>query len=229
MSNENDAIVFGTFKEELKNRFLCSVEIDGQKELCYIPSSCRLSNFLDLTDKTVLLKPTIGKGTRTKYSVYAVQLRGKNVLLNLSQPNKLIKNQLHRRYFSYLGTRKIIKSEVGIEDYKADIYIEDTKTIIEIKSLLCFERVALFPTVYSERAIEQLYRLYSLLGKGYKVCYLFMSLNPTVKEITINKKTIEFANIFKKCRQNGMQCDAFSIGLNTQYQPELKKHIKLVF
>ena len=44
----------GIFKKELKNRFLCLVEIDGEDTLCYIPSSCRLSNFIDLTGKEVL-------------------------------------------------------------------------------------------------------------------------------------------------------------------------------
>lgn len=227
MSNENDAIVFGTFKEELKNRFLCSVEIDGQKELCYIPSSCRLSNFLDLTDKTVLLKPTISKGTRTKYSVYAVKLHGKYVLLNLSQPNKLVKDQLHRRYFSYLGTRKTIKTENMIEGYKADLFIEETNTIIEIKSFLCFEQSSKFPTVYSERAIEQLNKLKSLLNHGYKVCYLFMSLGSTVKTVSINMHMPEYAEAFNQCLQLGMQYDAFTIKLNEQFQPEIKKRISV--
>ena len=45
----------GIFKEELKNRFLCLVEVDGEDTLCYIPSSCRLSNFVSMAGKTVLL------------------------------------------------------------------------------------------------------------------------------------------------------------------------------
>lgn len=225
MPNENDAIVFGTFKEELKNRFLCSVVIDGVEELCYIPSSCRLSNFLDLTNKTVLLKPTVSKGTRTKYSVYAVELHGQYVLLNLSQPNKLIKEQLYRRYFSYLGTRKTIKTETMIKGYKSDLFIEDTNTIIEIKSFLCFEQFALFPTVHSERAIEQLYKLKSLLENGYRVCYLFMSLNSMVKSVSINMHMSEYVEAFKQCMQLGMQYDAYTIKLNEQFQPEIKKRI----
>ena len=49
--------IYGTFQMEIKNRFLCSVNIDGKDETCYIPSSCRLSNFIDMTGRTVLLKP----------------------------------------------------------------------------------------------------------------------------------------------------------------------------
>lgn len=229
MTKDNNAVVFGTFKKEIKNRFLCSVLIDGQEELCYIPSSCRLSNFLDLTDKTVILKPTISKNTRTKYSVYAVKTQGQYVLLNLSQPNKLVRDQLHRRYFSYLGSRKKIKTEVGIDGYKTDLFIEDTMTIIEIKSILCFDRSALFPTVYSERAIDQLYKLYSLLKNGCNVCYLFMSLNPIVRDISINERMSEYMDIFHKCIQQGMHYDAFTIKLNDQYKPELKKRIELKY
>ena len=62
----------GIFKEELKNRFLCLVEIDGEDTLCYIPSSCRLSNFIDLTGREVLVLPVLSPDARTKYSVYAL-------------------------------------------------------------------------------------------------------------------------------------------------------------
>lgn len=60
----------GIFKEELKNRFLCRVEVDGEDTLCYIPASCRLSNFIDLTGREVLVSPVLSSDARTKYSVY---------------------------------------------------------------------------------------------------------------------------------------------------------------
>ena len=229
MSNEKDAFVFGTFKEELKNRFLCSVIIGDQEEICYIPSSCRISNFINPTDKPVILKPTISKSTRTRYSLYAVKLHGRYILLNLSQPNKLIGEQLNRRYFSFLGKRKNIKTEIVIEGYKADLFVEDTNTIIEIKSIISLDRIALFPSVYSERAINQLYELYSLLQKDYNVLYLYISLNPTVKGIYIDNNMTEYKKIFNECLQKGMSSDAFAIALNNQLQPEIKKRIPLYF
>ena len=63
----------GIFKEELKNRFLCRVEVDGEDTLCYIPASCRLSNFIDLTGREVLVSPVLSSDARTKYSVYEVK------------------------------------------------------------------------------------------------------------------------------------------------------------
>ena len=79
MIKENDIVtkkgqkfIIGKFLKELKNRFLCEVEIDGNVEECYVPSSCHLSNFLQLKGKRVLLVPTQGKSPRTKYALYAV-------------------------------------------------------------------------------------------------------------------------------------------------------------
>ena len=49
-------LVYGTFIEEVKNRFLCKVKIQDEIIECYIPSSCRLENFIRLNGSTVLLK-----------------------------------------------------------------------------------------------------------------------------------------------------------------------------
>ena len=44
----SDNFKTGIFIRELKNRFLCEVEIDSESVVCYVPSSCHLSNFLKL-------------------------------------------------------------------------------------------------------------------------------------------------------------------------------------
>lgn len=64
-----DRFVSGIFKRELKNRFLCEVAINNQDNICYVPSSCHLSNFLSLENKKVILIPTSSKNTRTQYSL----------------------------------------------------------------------------------------------------------------------------------------------------------------
>lgn len=74
--NSNE-IVEGYFIRELKNRFLCEVEVNSELAVCYVPSSCHLSNFLDLQGKRVLLLPNRSKNTRTKYSLFAVPLQKK--------------------------------------------------------------------------------------------------------------------------------------------------------
>ncbi len=216
--------IHGVFKAEIKNRFLCSVDINGENTICYIPSSCRLSNFFDLTDKEVLLKPIKTLNSRTRYSVYAVKFKRTYILVKLSSVNALIDSQLHRRHFSFLGKRKNKLREVKIEDYKSDIYIKDTNTILEIKSILSFEKITVFPSVYSERAILQLQAISRLLDKGYKACYVLVSLNPCVKEILLNPKNSTFYSLFLKCLNTGMECCAFSLRL-IDGEPELYSKI----
>ena len=205
--------VQGVFKNELKNRFLCLVEIDGKDTLCYIPSSCRLSNFVDLIGKDVLLTSNTSATTRTRYAVYALRVRGQFILLNMSQANRVIERNIRNRRFSFLGQRKNVKKEYSIDNYKSDIYIEDSHTVIEVKSILSFEKYSSFPTVYSQRAIDQLAKLSNLLNKGYRVCYIFVSLSSMVKEVKINEEIAEYHRLFIECSNKGMRSKGYTLKL----------------
>jgi len=154
MQIETNGIIEGIFREEVKNRFRCVVSVDGTDKLCYISSSCRLSNFIELKNRTVLLQPNTSAVSKTKYSVFAIKGERDYILLNLATANAVIEDQLYRRYFSFLGKRKRRQREVTVEGYKTDIYINDTDTIIEVKTILSENTEAIFPTVYSERALK---------------------------------------------------------------------------
>ncbi len=221
-----DTCIQGIFKKEIKNRFLCLVNVDGVDVVCYIPSSCRLSNFLDLSNRIVLLKPVITKNARTKYSVYAVKYGRNYILLNLSQSNRVIEEQIGRRYFSFLGKRKSVSRETTVSGYKSDLFIRDTNTIVEIKSILAFERETLFPTVYSERSLKQLVNILRLLDEGYKVCYIFVSLNPRVKVLEINRDISDFFDLFCKCAKKGMQYCGYSVRLENS-EPTLYAQVSI--
>ena len=106
------------------------------------------------------------------------------------------------------------------------IFIHDTNTLIEIKSTLSFSKKSTFPTVYSERAVKQLTEISRLLDEGYRACYILVSLNPSVKEITINSEIEDYYKEFMKCIEKGMTYCAFSIRLHEQ-TPELYAKIKI--
>lgn len=222
----NSKYVQGIFKSELNNRFLCLVDVDGCDTLCYIPSSCKLSNFVDLTNKTVLLVPNASKNARTKYSVYAVYTGRQYVLLSLQQANKIIENSIHSRRFSFLGKRTKVKAEYKIGGYKSDLFIGDSNTIIEIKSILSFEKNSIFPSVYSQRAFDQLVILEQLLDEGYNVYYYLVSLNPSVKCISLNNEAPEFCELFQRCVQSGMIVKGFSIKLKDN-EPYIYSNLRI--
>lgn len=210
LDSENE-LLEGKFIAEDKSRFLCTVCLDGKEHLCYVPSSCKLGNLIDLKGRTVLLKRNASTKARTEYAIYAVKYGQQYILLNLAQVNKVIAEQIHRRYFSFLGKRNSVQHEKYIEGYRSDLYIQDTNTLIEIKTLLTLEKVAAFPSVYSERSIEQLKKLSLLLDEGYKVCYLVVSLTTKVKEIQLNSEFSDFCELFQECVQKGMMVKLVSL------------------
>ena len=205
----------GVFLRESKNRFLCEVMSKGSITECYIPSSCRLDNFLDLSGKEVILSKNKTKNSRTIYRVNAVKHKKSYIILNTSIANELIYNNLNLRRFSFLGPRKEAFKEKILGSYKTDIFIKDkvSGTIIEIKSIISTDNEALFPTVYSKRAIEQLQSIYTLLLQGYSACYFFISLNPYVNRIELNSDIKEYHALLNKCVQLGMVLKGYNCKL----------------
>ena len=227
IQNGNSSYISGIFVKELKNRFLCEVKIDGKVEECYVSSSCHLSNFLQLKGKKVVLIPTQGKNPRTKYALYAAPYRRNYIILNTSLSNVAIEKGIHNRRFSYLGKRSNVQKEHSIEGYKADLYIPQTKTIVEIKSVLSENDEAVFPTVFSERTQNQLKSIQEMLEKGYKVVFIIVSLNPYIKKLTIDIST-EFYSELTRCIEKGMEIRAYTSHLK-DYEIEIKKQIPLLY
>lgn len=211
--NANQEYKEGVFVQELKNRFLCEVLIDGALTVCYVPSSCRLGNFLSLAGKRVLLIPTKDKKARTSYSLFAIPYKHSYVLLNPSMANVAVLKSIRGRRFSFLGDRQDVRREHIVKGYKTDLFIEQTKTIIEVKSVIALGNTAVFPTVYSERSQAQLTTIYNLLACGYKAALFIVSLNPYITSISVDPA----APLFQEIQQNvaaGMICKAFSCRLS---------------
>lgn len=219
--------VWGTFVRELKNRFLCEVVIDGETIECYVPSSCRLGNFIDLQGKRVLLLPTEASNARTKLALFAVPYKHNYILLNISKVNKLIEDNINRRYFSSLGRRSKIFREHQIGSYKSDLYIAESQTMLEVKSILSLEQSALFPTVYSQRTLNQLKEISKLIDDGYNAALIIVSLNPYVKNIKIDYSS-PFYLALMDCVNKGMQVIAVSLYTHTD-MIKIKKRIDIEF
>ena len=218
--------IIGKFVSEDKNRFLCTVEVNGAKETCYIASSCRLDNFINLSGKIVLLKPTKGKDASTNYSVFAVKHKRNYILLNTSFANKAIENAMYSRKMSVLGRRVEVKREFTVENYKTDFYIPNSNTIVEVKSVISVTDKAQFPTVYSERTLKQLQTIEGLLQKGYTAHLVIVSLNPYVKELEIHKNT-EFYELLSRCMSFGLRLEAFSCKLTDDGSTQIDKKIPI--
>lgn len=221
--NSSEKLKEGIFIKECKNRFICEVMVEDEAIECYVPSSCRLDNFIDLQGKRVLLLPTEAPTARTRYSLFAVPYKRNHILLNIGKVNSVVERDLNKRYFSILGKRSKVYREYKIGSYKSDLFINDSKTLLEVKSVLSLEKSALFPTVFSQRTLDQLKEISALLDSGYNAILIIASLSPYVEMIQIDHSS-PFYEAIKPCVEKGMQLLGVSLHI-TQGEAQIKKRI----
>ncbi|MDU4694235.1 MAG: DNA/RNA nuclease SfsA [Paenibacillus sp.] len=209
-------ITKGIFVQESKNRFLCSVLIDGQVHECYVPSSSRLENYLKLQNREVLLTKNQSKKKRTEYSLFAVKYYNKYILLNLNMLNSITQFMIQENIIKSLSGFSI-KREQFVNGYKTDLLLENAegvRNIIEIKGIISSKQEVKFPSVSSDRAVFQLSRIKELLQLGEKVTYIIVSLSPTVKRIRLDETFGEYYHGFKECLDLGMHTQAFTVNFH---------------
>lgn len=215
----------GIFISERKNRFICEVLVEGETIECYVPSSCRLDNFIDLHGKRVLLLPTEAPSARTKFSLFAVPYKRNYILLNIGKVNSIIEHNINKRYFSSLGSRSKILRECTIDSYKSDLFIANSNTILEIKSVLSLGKTAVFPTVFSQRTLDQLKKISILMDKGYHAAFIIASLSPYVEQIKIDRASL-FYEALRPCIEKGMHLLAVSLYISNS-EAQIKKKINI--
>jgi DNA-binding sugar fermentation-stimulating protein len=219
-------VVEGTFIKESKNRFLCEVLINGKIEECYVPSSSRMENYLNLKNKKVLLTINKDKNSRTRYALFAVKYFNKYILLNLNMVNDFLRNYIA---FTELKEPVLdnIKKETIIEGYKTDLFIIETATtkekIIEAKGIIDIRKNIVFPKINSERAIRQLIYIESLLNNNHRVEYYFVSLSPIIKCVTINNSYQEYYRRLNNCLSKGLKLKGISVHLCSDMKVSYKR------
>lgn len=207
--DNRDKLIEGKFIDEIKNRFLCLVEINGESEICYVPSSSRMDNYIDLKGKSILLSCNKNPKAKTNYSLYAVKEQNSWVLLNTNMINGLFLPWLTDN-----NPGANIVSEYQISDsYRCDYYISKlySQKIIEIKSILSTEMHTRYPKVWSQRLLRQLHDINNLLQQGVEVDFYFAVLNVNTSKIEVNNEFVDIKDAFDKCIQNGLNISYFSI------------------
>ncbi|WP_284907569.1 DNA/RNA nuclease SfsA [Bacillus sp. lyk4-R2A-2] len=218
----------GIFVSEYKNRFLCNVLIDNEMVECYVPSSSRIQNYLDLKDCEVLLTKNKSSKSRTSLSLFAVNIQQSFVILNLNKVNSIIEELINRREIYKDNIFNVCREKVLENKYKSDLYLVDTEgnteIIIEAKGIISDQRDVYFPQVNSERSLEQLIKINELLLDGKKVHYYFVSLSPFTKKIHL-KEDSDYTMLLKKCIVHGLEIKPLRIlydGRSIQHDEEIK-------
>ena len=217
----------GIFVREDTFRFHCRVLVDGIERLCYMPANCKLEKIVSLAGREVYLNEYEGISDKFEYVVQAVKYKNAIVLINLNYLNRVVEKQFYRKIFNFIGERREIRREFSFGKYKSDFWIQNSNTIIEVKSLLSWESIAEYPIKKVERSINQLDNIMELLKDGYSFYYFIFSLSPYVKEIHIGKEN-KYGIMLQECQKKGVVIIAFSIGYRKD-KFYVKKQIPIVF
>lgn len=189
------------FLEESQGRFLGKVIIEGKVEECYISSSSKLGKYIDLKRKKVLLESTLGKNTRTKYKLFAVEHENNYILLNLNESNEILE-----QYFIKMGIKEnLISREFQCDNgLKTDLKIGSDQ-FIEVKTVISCGSKAVFPGEYSERFIRQLKQYQELLSRKCKVELAIMLFNEQTKDIVLNNECVDACKEMASALDKGMK------------------------
>lgn len=167
---------------ENKGRFLCEIEIDEKIEFAHVPNSAKLSKYLDIINKNILVVKNANPKAKTKYQLVAVESDdGQWIVVNLNMLNKII-----AEYYEMKGY--IVQREKVLSDsYKCDLIIEDAegkKTVCEVKGIIANTDNAIFPMYSGGRTVRQLEYLRKILkNQDVTVKYIFVALDNGIKNI----------------------------------------------
>ncbi len=187
------------------NRFVATVNVDGQDELCHVKNTGRLKELL-LPNATVYLESNNNPERKTKYSLVAVENRGRIVNVDSTSPNKVFYEWVRAGHFVENPT--LVKPEATFGNSRFDCYIEaDNKRIFaEVKGVtLKQNNTALFPDAPTERGVKHLRELIECTKQGYEAYIVFIVAMKGCRDFSPNKERHKkFADTLAECEKVGV-------------------------
>ena len=196
------------FIRESRQRFLCTVLLENEEIECYVSSSSKLSQYINLENFRVLLSKNKASKLRTLYTLEAAEIsRGNYVYLNLNKVNQLFENHLVN---NGILERSIYREKKVSDNLKVDFYI-DMQGYYEIKALLNGTDDIEFRDTSSNRLQRQLSEYIKLLKSGQTVTFAFVALSSNIKHFKWNSEKMKLKELFAEATTRGLQTQAFSI------------------
>ncbi|WP_299143786.1 DNA/RNA nuclease SfsA [uncultured Dialister sp.] len=184
------------------NRFVCHVEINGEKVLCHMPNPGRMREFL-FPGVTLYLTPN-RKGLRTAYRVVGCKKGSHIFYLDTTKANDvaawLVQNHKIPGWENYF----LAGREVTMGDSRFDLLLGDPETgetfPVEVKSCsLSGEHGAMFPDAPTERGRKHLTHLVEMERAGEHAGLLVLVHYKDARWFLPNYHTdLPFAEEFRK-------------------------------
>jgi len=196
---------------ERPNRFLGVVDIDGRKELCFIPNPGRMHELMVPNARVYLLEKR-GEHRKTRYDMVLVDYGGVMVGVDSRLPNKLLAEAVNagrlNDFRGYTGE----KTEPVFHDSRLDLVLSDgqKRVMVETKSCTLVEDgVALFPDAPTKRGARHMRTLVKALETGRSAA-VFVIQRGDASEFRPNDGTDpEFGEALRRAASMGVETYAY--------------------
>lgn len=187
------------------NRFNYKIVIENEVFDCYVASTSHLSKYLNIANTPCLVIKN-KSNHKYPYTLIGIKYLDDFLLANFNMVSTFFK-------FKYFPTAQ--KEKKFYNGYKADLFLEEASTIVEIKAIMNSKtNIIQYPDTSSLRKYKQLHQLKDLSRK-YKVDLIFCLL-------TINNQYIEFSNEYKdllhELQNEGVFINFYQLYINNNHE-----------
>ena len=196
-----------------ENRFLATVELDGQEAAVHVANSGRLRE-LFVPGATVWLKPAAHPGRRSAYDLALVQAEGVLVSADARLPNAVVAEAAFGGLFGEVQTPAAVVRESTFGESRFDLMLEqrDGRRYIEVKSVtLVQEGVGLFPDSPTTRGAKHLNTLVQAVHAGHQAPVIFVIQRPDADAFSTNDDADPaLAEAFRNAVAHGVEARAYN-------------------
>ena len=200
------------------NRFIANIQIHGTTELCHVKNTGRCRELL-IPGVTVYVEVHSDPKRKTKYSLIAVDKKGKIINMDSQAPNKLVKEWVMEK--KPFGEITLLKPETTFGDSRFDFYMEtkEHRIFMEVKGVTLEENgVVRFPDAPTERGIKHIMELIEAKKQGYEAYLLFVIQMNGVQYFTPNDVTHKaFGDALRLAHKAGVKILAYDCLVEPDY------------
>ncbi len=203
---------------ERQNRFVVTVEIDGQHRDVYLDETGRLTTVL-VDDATVYCQPADDPDRATDFTAVAVDTGAVTVSVRAAMANDLFVQALDGGHVPAFADATVQRQEPPLPDHgRTDVLLEreGADHYVEVKAVTHVEDgVGKFPDAPSDRAVRHLRGLQALVEDGTPASVVFVCQRPDA-EIVLPFREIhpEFADALAEALDAGVTAHAVSLSVD---------------
>jgi len=218
LHRDDDPLVEGRLVER-QNRFVLTVEIEGEHRKVFLDETGRLTTVL-VDDATVHCRPADDPERSTDFTAVAVETGDVTVSVRAAMANDLFVAALSGGHLPAFADATVRRREPPLPDHgRTDVRLErdGADHYVEVKAVTHVEAdgQGKFPDAPSERASRHLRGLRALVADGTRASVVFVCQRPDAEVVRpFREIDSEFATELERAVEAGVSAHALSLSVD---------------